>query len=911
MFYFFPLKKSIPQKYSISCSDSAPPQKNLSDPPTDNFLYLCRLNPTKPMPMQYPLISEYITSIVNAEDNFATMTDLRPVLNDDGTPVMSSGNFAVVFKMKDERDGKLYAVKCFTREQEERAENYRMIAEELGKVSSPYITPVKWLDGELFVDTTQTDETEFPVLLMDWIEGPTLSAFLQSIADQLKAGKVFKDNEYEMFELRCLPANFLRMASWLLKQPFAHGDLKPDNIIVQEDGYCVLVDYDGMYVPAMQGMPQTCMGTPNFTHPSQTEHTLNKDIDSYAITVIALSLQAFALKPSLIGESPDFCVITKQQALKLHTVSLLGDEDLMADNNIRELLSLFLHTLSRNKLDAEYFDHAIAEVLVPRNFNIYNTMNTHDDLRNCYKDHYGMYYSLDGRRALFYACQYTMCNEVVDYRIREGVIIICDNFCNYDDTDYEFIGFRLPNSVISIGDNTFYGCSSLKHITLSQSISHIGKGAFKYCTSMKNVSLPQSLTHIKNSVFSHCYSLTFIYIPASITCIDEDAFEQCMKLKEIDVDKHNEHYCSINGVLFNKACTVLLQHPEDRDNYYYEIPSTVKKIGEKAFGNSKHIKIIAIPSSVSLIENNAFEGCASLQDIIVDERNENYSSFDGVLFNKDCSEILKYPVGKQSSTYKIPTSVSVIRKRAFHCSSTLQSLQVPPSVIRIEEEAFKSCISLYSLRIPLSTNKIEQGIIAGCTSLKCINISIPTFIENVNINSFTGVCFFDRFCVPIFHIDGNNITFPMVSLEISASVKEIDSEIFNYELFKISAHLGHPDLLGFLTFLGHLQEIFVDAENKQFSSIDGVLFNKDCTELIFYPCGRQSSSYSIPSSTKIIRKNAFSGCSFLKSIAIPTSITTIDCTFEGCSSLHEILVPQGDFERLKATLPHHLQLVEK
>ena len=121
------------------------------------------------MPMQYPLISEYITSILNAEDNFATMTDLRPVLHDDGTPVMSSGNFAVVFKMEDERDGKLYAVKCFTREQEERAENYRMIAEELGKVSSPYITPVKWLDGELFVDTTQTDETEFPVLLMDWI----------------------------------------------------------------------------------------------------------------------------------------------------------------------------------------------------------------------------------------------------------------------------------------------------------------------------------------------------------------------------------------------------------------------------------------------------------------------------------------------------------------------------------------------------------------------------------------------------------------------------------------------------------------------------------------------------------------------------------------------------------------------
>ena len=86
--------------------------------------------------MNYPLISEYIEAIRSAEDNFDKLTFLRPVLDDNGNPVMSSGNFAVVFKMKDERDGKFYALKCFTRDQEHRNENYRKIAEELEFVSS-------------------------------------------------------------------------------------------------------------------------------------------------------------------------------------------------------------------------------------------------------------------------------------------------------------------------------------------------------------------------------------------------------------------------------------------------------------------------------------------------------------------------------------------------------------------------------------------------------------------------------------------------------------------------------------------------------------------------------------------------------------------------------------------------------
>ena len=115
--------------------------------------------------MNFPLISEYIEAVKSAEDNFDELCYLRPVLNKDGMPVMSVGGFSVVFKMKDERDGKYYAVKCFTKEQKGRAEGYKLIADELEFVSSNYLIQVRYLEKELFVDTEQTDEDVFPCIV--------------------------------------------------------------------------------------------------------------------------------------------------------------------------------------------------------------------------------------------------------------------------------------------------------------------------------------------------------------------------------------------------------------------------------------------------------------------------------------------------------------------------------------------------------------------------------------------------------------------------------------------------------------------------------------------------------------------------------------------------------------------------
>ena len=238
--------------------------------------------------MQYPLISEYVRAIQDASNNLDELAHLVPVLDDHGEPYRSSGAFAVVFKMKDEQIGKCYALKCFTEEQEGRAEAYRQIADELEFVDSSYITSVKYLDKEIFVDSS-CEEDEFPVLLMDWIDGETMETYIAA-------------NYQDNYAMAMLCYRFCKMAAWLRSQPFAHGDIKPDNIMVRPDGNLTLVDYDGMFVPAMKGQKSPTIGTKDFSHPLRTVDDFDETIDDFALASIALSLKAISLKPSLLDE---------------------------------------------------------------------------------------------------------------------------------------------------------------------------------------------------------------------------------------------------------------------------------------------------------------------------------------------------------------------------------------------------------------------------------------------------------------------------------------------------------------------------------------------------------------------------------------------------------------------------------
>ena len=280
--------------------------------------------------MQYPLISEYVRAIQEAGNNLDKLAHLVPVLDDHGEPYRSSGAFAVVFKMKDEQTGKCYALKCFTEGQEGRAEAYRQIADELEFVDSSYITSVKYLDKEIFVDSS-CEEDEFPVLLMDWIDGETMESYIT-------------ENYQDNYAMAMLCYRFCKMAAWLRSQPFAHGDIKPDNIMVRPDGNLTLVDFD-------------------------------ETIDDFALASIALSLKAISLKPSLVDEygAADRLLFSADDYRDLSKSKVLAAlQELMNDEEVNTLLSLFL--LAKTKMNLVMCSLRLLEVSKPIISQDYNIM---------------------------------------------------------------------------------------------------------------------------------------------------------------------------------------------------------------------------------------------------------------------------------------------------------------------------------------------------------------------------------------------------------------------------------------------------------------------------------------------------------------------------------------------------------
>ena len=289
--------------------------------------------------MQYPLISEYVRAIQDASSNLDKLAHLVPVLDDHGEPYRSSGAFAVVFKMKDEQTGKCYALKCFTEEQEGRAEAYRQIADELEFVDSSYITSVKYLEKEIFVDSS-CEEDEFPVLLMDWIDGETMETYIA-------------ENYQDNYAMAMLCYRFCKMAAWLRSQPFAHGDIKPDNIMVRPDGNLTLVDYDGMFVPSMKGQKSPTIGTKDFSHPLRTVDDFDETIDDFALASIALSLKAISLNPYLLDEygAADRLLFSAEDYRDLSKSKVLAAlQELMNDEEVNTLLSMFLLVCAKKNL---------------------------------------------------------------------------------------------------------------------------------------------------------------------------------------------------------------------------------------------------------------------------------------------------------------------------------------------------------------------------------------------------------------------------------------------------------------------------------------------------------------------------------------------------------------------------------
>ena len=513
--------------------------------------------------MQYPLISEYVRAIQDAGDNLDKLSYLTPVLDDHGEPYRSSGAFAVVFKMLDKSTGKYYALKCFTEEQEGRADAYLQIADELDMVDSPYITSVKYMEKELFVDS-QCEEDEFPVLLMDWVDGETMEAYIAA-------------NYRNQSAMLMLSYRFGKMAAWLRTQSFSHGDVKPDNIIVRPDGSLTLVDYDGMFVPSMKGSQSPTIGTRDFSHPLRTVDDFDETIDDFSLASIALSLKAISMKSTLLdiyGASDRLLFSENDYRNPSNSKVISALQELMCDKDFCTLYSLFMLALARKELSACSFRLFVGEKpILPQTIEDLLTKATDEELREAFVDEWGVKYSKNGRKLL--KAPYELNGT---YSIKEGVRIICDKaflFCS------SLNDIVIPDGVTSIGNEAFNRCGSLTSFVIPNGVTSIGDSAFAGCRSLSNIAIPDSVTSIGTWTFCGCESLTNIAIPDSVTRIGNNAFCYCKSLSSVVV------------------------------------PDGITSIGYGTFWGCGSLTDIVIPDSVTSIGGGAFNGCTSLTDIVI------------------------------------------------------------------------------------------------------------------------------------------------------------------------------------------------------------------------------------------------------------------------------------------------------
>ena len=557
--------------------------------------------------MQYPLISEYVKAIQDAGDNLDKLSYLTPVLDDHGEPYRSSGAFAVVFKMQDKSTGKYYALKCFTEEQQGRAEAYRQIADELDMVDSPYITSVKYMEKELFVDS-QCEEDEFPVLLMDWVEGETMETYIAA-------------NYHNQSAMSLLCYRFGKMAAWLRTQSFSHGDIKPDNIIVRPDGSLSLVDYDGMFVPSMKDCKSPTVGTKDFSHPLRTMDDFDETIDDFSLASIALSLKAISMKSTLLDiyDASDRLLFSENDYRNPSNSKVISAlQELFCDKDFCTLYSLFMLALARKELSACSCRLFIGEKpnITPVMNEDLSTETTKEELKEAFVDGRGVKYSKDGRKLLDAPGVLSGA-----YSVKEGTRIIC---------------------------NRAFSCVSLSEIVIPSSVTSIGKGAFSSCNSLSEIVIPSSVTSIGDCAFSSCSSLKYISIPKSVICLNGNPFAEWYgKLECL-----SPNFVYEGDILFNKDKSRIISFRKQNTKSYV-IPSSVTSIGDYAFSSCDSLSEIGIPSSVTSIGDSAFSSCDSLSEIVIPSSVTSIGDW-AFSFCSSLSEIV------------IPSSVTSIGDCAFY-----------------------------------------------------------------------------------------------------------------------------------------------------------------------------------------------------------------------------------------------------
>ena len=467
-------------------------------------------------------------------------------------------------------------------------------------------------------------------------------------------------------------------------------------------------------------------------------------------------------------------------------------------------------------------------------------------------------------------------------------------------------------------------------VVIDEGVTKIGNFAFQSCIKLESISIPASVTSIGNNAFEFCSNLASVNIPASVTTIGDYAFFRCASLTAFNVDDGNANYSSdAIGVLFNKAKTTLIQYPAGNTATSYTIPASVTSIGERAFLDCTNLESITIPATVTSIGENAFEDCTSLTAINVDDGNANYASEDGVLFNKDKTTLVLYPLGKTAPSFTVPASVTSIGENAFYYCTNLTTVTFDnqSQLTTIGNSAFFGCTNLttvtFNNQSQLTT--IGNGAFFGCTNLA--SVTLPASVTSIGDDAFfycTNLASVTVYATTppslrprafFQNASGRKIYVPSISVDTYKAADNWSAYADAIEAIPAVYHgncgtTGHePDvtweIIGTspnytLIISGTGEMKGYDPGEQPWKTYNGgittVVIGNGVTNIGKNICyGYPTLTYvSIPASVTSIGEQAFKGCEKLTSVSIPDDVTSIGKkAFNGCISLSSINIPAG------------------
>lgn len=367
------------------------------------------------------------------------------------------------------------------------------------------------------------------------------------------------------------------------------------------------------------------------------------------------------------------------------------------------------------------------------------------------------------------------------------------------------------NTVVAIAENAFQAKKTLTSVVIPNSVSSIGRYAFYECSNVTSLTLSNTIAKISDGAFMYCLKLAELNIPDSVTSIESQAFANCNELATI---------------VFGSGLTTIKQ------SAFYLIKATS----------------IDLPASLTTIADYAFNSCNELTSISIPASNAAFTTDDGILYNKDKTVLLRYPV-KKAGAFAIATSVVTINPGACEQNTSWTTLNFPASLKTIKSGAFYQCTGLTSLIIPSSLTTIEQYAFSKCGELN--SLLINEGLVTIGLEAF-GTC--------------RKIT----AVSIPASVTSLAATAF-YLCTSLPA-------------------ITVADANPNYSSADGVVFNKAKTTPLIYPEGKTTASYAFPATVTSIPSQAMRN-NYLTSLTIPSSVTSIGgYAFYHCNKLSALRV---------------------